>query len=133
MNPPKSITRFATPLNTNGWQRKMSAMRQAELEFRWHIERLAEVCWEMTRAWIRSGEDTSTASDMRIPVKWASAGLTERAATHAAVLNWWQGIEEPAAAAAINHMCRAVVLEYRKRLTTEHTEEHRREEPNNAL
>lgn len=100
----------------------LTDQRYAALQLQSHIERLAEVCWEMTRAWIRSGEDTSTASDMRIPVKWASAGLTERAATHAAVLNWWQGIEEPAEAPAINHMCRAVVLEYRKRV----------KEPNNA-
>jgi hypothetical protein len=92
--------------------------RPAEYEFRELVERMSEVCWEATRAHIRSEFDSSAAIDPRVPRKWQHADASAKHLTRTAVMGWWNGSEDSRNAPAITHVCRAIVLEFKRQHST---------------
>lgn len=114
IEPPQSAPRFS-PRTTARPTKPLhvSRVKWDEIQFRELIERIAEVCWEATRAHLRSEHDVVACIDPRVPRKWLHADASEQHHVRYQVLTWWAGAEEPADAAEITQVCRAIVLAYR--------------------
>lgn len=94
-------------------QKPYAPGRAAELAFGCVVERVAEVCWEATRAHVRAEFDSSTAVDERVPRKWIDAGPAAQAETRSQVMRWWAGEVVEPGASAIRQVCWGIVQAYK--------------------
>ncbi len=96
--------------------RTVSAAKWTEIQFRELIERVAEVCWEATRAHLRSEHDVVACCDPRVPRKWLHAEAGEQHLVRQQVLQWWNGTENDPGADVTLHVCRAITLAYKAQM-----------------